>query len=180
VRKLAATSCLFGVLALSASSPYAQDGAEVTIKTALLYKFIKFVEWPAGAPTGATPSTIDICIVGDKDIFETASVLFKKASSASITYAPILESPKNVAGHCRVVFIGQGEAGAIRDILAQLKNKPVLTVSDAEDFITRGGIIGFVMANDTVKFEVNTKAAAAAGIRIEATMLETALRVLDK
>jgi hypothetical protein len=85
-------------------------------------------------------------------------------------------SAASAASHCHVVFIASGsDVGAAK---TALQGKPVLTVSDSEGFAESGGMIGFVVADNKIKIEVNPKAASAAGLRVDAQLLEIALKVI--
>jgi len=179
IRTYAAACCLMGILTLGAGSPYAQDSEEFSVKAAYIYNFTKFVEWPGELAT-AHRSSIDICVVGDSDLIQTKMV-FKQASTAKLNISLVEESNvKNISSHCHIAFISENQSGNLGEILAALKSQPVLTVSDMDRFAERGGMIGFTLVDNKVKLTVNPKAAAAAGLRIDAQLLEIALKVIDR
>ena len=64
--------------------------------------------------------------------------------------------------------------------MAALRGQPVLTVSDIGNFAESGGMIGFVTDDNKVKVEVNAKAITSAGLRVDAQLLEIAVKVIDK
>lgn len=157
----------------------AADNKEYLVKAAFIYNFVKFIEWP-GAKAISQQSSIDICVLGDSPLSDTGSV-FKAASTPKLALSLAKESSvKAAASHCHVVFVAQSESGRLGEILAGLKGKPVLTVSDIAGFAEQGGMIGFVMSDNKVKVIVNTKAAAANAMRVDAQLLEIALKVIDK
>jgi YfiR/HmsC-like len=55
-----------------------------------------------------------------------------------------------------------------------LKDRSILTVSDADGFTQRGGIVRFVTQNDHVKLRINVEAAKAAGLTISSKLLRVA------
>ena len=175
-RKLPALVCL-AVGCVLQSHAYAQENKEYLVKAAFIYNFVKFVEWPGAKAISAHPS-IDICVMGDEQMMTTGSV-FKAASTAKLTLALVSESTvKGAAEHCHVLYIGEG--AGVDNVLRSLKDSPVLTVSDAEGFVDKGGMVGFVMNDNKIKLEVNTRAVGQAGMRVDAQLLEIALRVVDK
>ena len=87
---------------------------------------------------------------------------------------------KRVMEHCHIVFISQSESGRIGDVLATLRGHPILTVSDIDNFAESGGMIGFVVNDNKVKVVVNTKSVVSAAMRVDAQLLEIALKVIDK
>lgn len=157
----------------------ADEHKEYLVKAAFIYNFVKFVEWP-GAKAIQQQSKIDICVLGDSDL-AAAKEVFRAASTARQTLSIVQEpDAKNITKHCHIVFIGKSENAQIGEIMTLLKGSPVLTVSDIDGFAESGGMIGFVTSDNKVKVEVNTKAASAAGLRVDAQLLEIAVKVVDR
>jgi hypothetical protein len=50
-------------------------------------------------------------------------------------------------------------------------------VSDAARFTTRGGMIGFVLDDDRVRFDINLAAARRSGLQISSRLLRVARKV---
>jgi hypothetical protein len=163
-------------------APYsvrADETKEYLVKAAFIYNFVKFVEWPDGKAI-AGQSHIDICVLGDSPISQQSEV-FKLASTAKLSISLVTErNLRNVAGHCHVVFISPDKAESLREILAALKGQPVLTVSDMDDFAENGGMVGFVPVDNKIKVAVNRKSVSAVGMRVDAQLLEIAVKVIDR
>jgi hypothetical protein len=175
VKTHTASFCLAGLalllLGMSAGRAQAADNKEYIVKAAFIYNFVKFVEWPAEKAIGKQ-SKIDICVLGSSPMSATGAI-FKKASTDKLTLSLVNESSAaSAASHCHVVFLTDPAD------MAALQGKPVLTVSDSEGFADNGGMIGFVVADNKIKIEVNPKAASAAGLRVDAQLLEIALKVI--
>jgi YfiR/HmsC-like len=79
---------------------------------------------------------------------------------------------------CQIVFIAIRNAAKRRAALDKLKNRPVLTVGEASDFLKEGGIIRF-QVGERVKMSVNLDQAKSASLRIQTKMLEVSDRVLE-
>lgn len=157
----------------------AQETKEYLVKAAFIYNFVKFVEWP-GVKAISKQSAIDICVMGESPLLAASSV-FKAASTSKLALSLVPENDiKAAIGHCHVLFISESEAGRMHDILAALKGSPVLTVSDTDGFAEKGGMIGFVMSDSKIKVVVNTKSVTQAGMRVDAQLLEIALKVIDR
>jgi hypothetical protein len=60
------------------------------------------------------------------------------------------------------------------EILAGLKRRPLLTVSDADGFAQRGGIIRFVTDRSRIRLQLNLEAAEAAHLTISSKLLRVA------
>ena len=65
-------------------------------------------------------------------------------------------------------------------ILRGLAGRPVLTVSDSDDFLEAGGMIRLVTRADRVRWEINRHQARAAGLNLAAKLYYIAVRVLDR
>jgi len=175
--RLAVIALIVSGLILNVPQTLADDGKESLVKAAFIYNFVKFVEWPDGKSIGKL-SNIDICTLGISSIDNAANV-FKAASTDKLKLTMVQEKElSNIVKHCHIVFIG--ESDNLEQTLASLKSSPVLTVSDREGFAEKGGMIGFVKSDNKIKIEVNTKAISAAGLRVDAQLLEIALKVIDK
>jgi hypothetical protein len=152
---------------------------EYEVKAAFLYNFAKFVEWPPEA-IDKTGESFVIGILG-RDPFakEWKDQLDGKVVQDRKLVFRRLSSPAEAAG-CRVVFISDSEAGEVSDILAKLEGPPVLTVSDVGRFIQRGGMVGFSVEQNKVRFSVNVTAAEKAGLKISSQLLKLAKTVKGK
>ena len=65
-----------------------------------------------------------------------------------------------------------------RAVLAELKDKPVLTVGDAPEFLREGGVIRF-QVGDRVRMSINLDQARAVLLTIQTRMLEVSSDVLE-
>jgi len=175
---VALAACVVASIAATQRA-YAGDNKEYLVKAAFIYNFVKFVEWPDGKAI-SKQSNIDICVLGDSPILGAGNV-FKAASTPKLALALVQENNiKNIAAHCHVVFISKAEQGRLGDTIASLKGAPVLTVSDMDGFAENGGMIGFVTSDGKIKVVVNTRSVSSAGMRVDAQLLEIALKVIDK
>lgn len=173
--RLRLTGLALGISLCVSVPVLAQETKAHMVKAAFIYNFVKFVEWPAERAI-SKQANIDICVVGESTLMDAENV-FTAASTPKLKLSLVQEAnAKQAAGHCHVVFL----AGDVAEGLRQLKGLPVLTVSDSEGFIDKGGMIGFVMSEGKIKLEVNTRAVSTAGMRVDAQLLEIALRVVDK
>jgi len=159
------------ILAVSVSDPARAESDEAAVKTAFLYNFFKFIEWPAAV---AKQSTYNLCTTVNDHLGDSLSVLEGK----SIGDKPLLIL-RNIESadlqHCQMVFIGSSENAAA--IIRKLKGLPVVTVGDTPDFTGQGGMIGLVQDDSRLSFEINLAVANADGIHISAKLLKLAKSV---
>lgn len=150
---------------------------EYLVKAAFLYNFVKFIEWP-GALAVSQHNKLDICVMGSNP-FASATAIFKEASTPSLALNLVQEGSAEAAiKHCHILFISNSEHEHVSEVLQVLKGKPVLTVSDIDGFAKMGGKIGFVLVENKVKLVVNRGVAEAAGLHVDAQLLEIAVDVI--
>jgi hypothetical protein len=80
---------------------------------------------------------------------------------------------------CQVIFIAKSEQPNIGAIIDSLGEANVLTVGETEGFARDGGVIGFTLVGDKVRFEINTSAARRAGLKIDSRLLRLAVRIFN-
>jgi len=169
-----------GLVALMAAlgpmflSRAADQSLEYQVKATYLLNFTKFIEWPPGA-LGGPDSPFNICILGGdrfggalEQIVSGEVVSGRKVAIQKIDREPLPRS-------CQIVFVNtQAEAFSNPSGLG----RGVLTVGEGEAFARNGGMIGFVIENRRVTFDINRRAAEAAGLRFSSGLLAVAKSVI--
>lgn len=175
MKTAAAIAC---VMALAAPAVRAQQGqaTEAQIKSAYLYSFGKFVEWPSSASAPAA-NTFPICVLGRDPFGRTLDDVLQNASvGGQPVVARRISAADQVTG-CRILYIGSSEAAGLEALLAAVARVPVLTVSDIPYFTNRGGMIRFVPDTKRVRFEINLPPVQAAGLVMSSDLLRVATAV---
>jgi len=152
---------------------------EHQVKAAFLYNFGRFVEWPrtASAPAG---DPFSICLLGEdpfgpvlEETLEGKEVHGKKLLLRRIG------SAKDTL-RCQILFISSSEDSHLTEILTLLAGRSILTVSEMPRFAYRGGMIGFTLEQNKVRFEINPPAAERGGLIISSQLLKLAKIVNTK
>jgi len=78
------------------------------------------------------------------------------------------------------LFVGAGEQKLLREALASVNGHPVLTVGESDRFINEGGMIGFFLEENKIRFEINLEAAGLAKLKISSRLVTLARRVVNK
>lgn len=146
---------------------------EDRIKAALVFKLVKFVEWPAAMMAGKDP--IQICVFGDSPVGEAlAAVDGRPARDRIAQFRKLATLAPAEAKGCHVLYL----AGTAREIAnglpGGLRGRGALTVSDAPDFARKGGMIGLARGENKVAFEINLRLARESGLEPGAPLLELA------
>jgi hypothetical protein len=141
-----------------------------------LYNFGKFVIWPTDRR--ATAETFQICILGKDPFGETLDAI---VSGESIRGKRIeVKQLKGVqqADTCMILFVSSSEESRLPRILVAAGNFSVLTVSDVKQFAERGGDIGLVHQQNSIRFEVNRTAAEQCHLVVSSELLKVAVKVI--
>jgi len=162
---------------LSASSNAQQPTAgEFQVKAAYLYNFGRFVSWPSQDGSDAT-GAFEICVLGDDPFGPTLdSTLATGMIGGKSVTAKRISKPQDV-NSCRILFISSSEERHLKEIFTTLNNASVLTVSDIPRFSERGGMIGFVIDGNRVRFDVNLASAQSARLMLSSELLKVATNV---
>lgn len=148
------------------------------MKAAFLFHFAQFVEWPVNAFPD-TNSPLVYCTLGD-DPFH--GVLDASLKGKTIGTRPVrawhLKETQNVHG-CHILFLGASEKKSTPTVLSSVQGKPVLTVGETEHFVTSGGIIGFCLVENKVRFAINLDNAERGRLKISSRLLSLARTVVN-
>ncbi len=146
---------------------------EYQLKAIFLFNFAQFVDWPSEAfPEGQTPLVIGVL---GEDPF--GAYLDETVRGEIVNNRPLLVQRYRRVEEiqtCHVLFISRSEAGQLEQILADLKGRSILTVSDVDGFAGRGGMIRFVIENNKIRLRVNLEAAKDADLVISSKLLRPA------
>ncbi len=167
------------LLIFSASLSWAQGPRPTVpqVEAAYLYNFGKFVTWPPDRINDV--DQFRICVLG-KDPFGSvldSTVAGDRIGGRQIAVQRITQVQQ--AAPCSILFVSTSEEGNLRPILDAAIRLHILTVSDIKRFAQRGGVIGLIVQEDRVRFEVNRDVAERCHLQLSSELLKVALRVID-
>jgi YfiR/HmsC-like len=146
---------------------------EYVLKAAFLYNFALFVQWPDGAFASAGEPVV-VGIVGSDpfgDVIDRAFV-GKTVDGRPLLVKRLPWGPE--LRTCHVLFVANSESRRIADLPALLQGAAVLTVADDGQAARRGSVIGFVVEDKKVGFDVYRERAREASLTISSQMLKLA------
>lgn len=161
------------LVAMPSQAAIADETLEYQIKAAFLYKFGAYIDWPVNAFDSPT-SPLALCILGGNEQLNTT--LRKLAREERVNGHPIeireLQAPAP-EDDCHILYTGAIDPQYSAQAMEAVRGKHVLTVSDNPS----QGIIGFVIADNRVRFNINDAAAAENGLNISSKLLSLAVNV---
>ncbi len=148
---------------------------EERIKAALVFKLVKFIEWPVSALSGNMP--LQLCAYGNSGVADAlATADGKPARDRTARYRKIDSLSTNDLKGCHVLYIASGTRELANGAPPSLRSRGsgLLTVSDHPEFARRGGMIGLTQSENKISFEINLRSAREGGLEPGASLLELA------
>lgn len=156
---------------LACGHGFAEVNTEQQLKAAFLVNFLKYIEWPGNG------SSATICLFGRDQLgpylanYEGRSVAGKELRVRRVN------GPDQIAD-CQLVFVPDTEEARIGAVLRWLEGKPVLAVSDVDNFARQGGGIALARSEGRLQFDVNADSLTRAGLKPSSQMMRLARQVI--
>ena len=160
------------------------EAKALKVKAAYLYNFAKFIEWPDGAfEDEKTPFVIGV--LGDDPFGQDldATVKDKTIAKRQVKIRRHRWSKQEDRAKLKdyhILYISKSERHRLKEIFAALEDQPVLLVADVPGFASAGGMIGFVLEQQRIVFEINREALEQANLKASAKLLKLARKPKDR
>lgn len=164
---------LASLLTSAAASQTAQAPSEALVKAALVYKLIRFVEWPGNAL--GVSGVVDVCVADNAAVLEALAGSWRPQMIADRTVA-VRPVKDGVVEGCDVVFIG-ADSVHIDTLLRSSLGRPVLTIGETTGFADRGGMVNLVRDGRHLRLEVNRDSLSRSGLVLSSLVLSLARTV---
>ncbi len=164
----AAATVIAAVRVAPAAAP-----SEYQVKAVFLFNFTQFVEWPPG--TFATPEAPFVIGILGSDPF--GPQLDEVVRGETVNRRPlVVQRYGSVADvrNCNILFISSAESGSLKQILAALKGRSILTVGDGDEDGQRGVMIRLVTRSNRIRLRIDVDAAKAGNLQISSKLLRPA------
>jgi hypothetical protein len=168
--------CLWAVVVMSLWAPSAARADELPeyrLKTAFLYNFIVFTEWPLPLPL---PPALNVCIYGDDPFGKEIDALNAKpvgARSIAVQRKAVADSLDS----CQVVFVAPSAINSLPQVVKKLSGRSVLVVADSPGAARHGAALNMAVTQNKVTFEANVQAAREAQLTLSSKLLRLATEV---
>lgn len=158
---------LMGIPSQAAAENH-KDGSENLIRSAMIYNFCKFVQWP--------DSDLDTLVLGvmtaPNKTTDFSSIEGKEVHDSFIN-VKLVNTPEDLAG-CQLVFIPKEMESRMEGTFATAQSESVLTISEIDGFCSQGGMIQLVERRGKLRFFINNKAAGESHIILSSQLLKMA------
>jgi hypothetical protein len=159
---------LFGLMLIS-SAAGSDSAPNNQTKSKFLTNFAEFTEWPETAFTNEAEPLL-IGIPGrnpfGKELEKLADGVVKGRHMRVLRFRKVEEIKT-----CHILYISKSEEPRLDRILRELKERPVLTVSEIENSAKRGVMIEMKTENGKIRLAINLECAKAAHLTLKSKLL---------
>ncbi len=150
--------------------------SEYETKALFIVNLLKYTEWPADR--FVAPDAPYIIGVLGRNPFGKAFRLFegRKVNNRPLQIKEY-DSPQEAKADAHVLFVASNERSRFAESLSALENAPILTVSDGDGFVDKGGILGMSLENKRISFVISQAAANRARLGISSEVFKLAREV---
>jgi hypothetical protein len=164
---------VFLALVLFASQATAQERPVHEIHAAMLYNFIKYVQWP----NETDPGNFVVGVIGDENVFNTLKTWYDGKPKGSKKYVVMKLDNAQQASECQVVYIGKSKNKEFEAIKTSTSGKSVLTITDGNGLGQKGSCINFKVIDGKLKFELNQGTLNSANLKVSNQLSSMAILI---
>jgi hypothetical protein len=158
---------------VSIASVSAQERPTHEIHAAMVYNFIKYVQWPDETEAGE----FVVGVIGDDNVFNTLKLWYDGKPKGSKKYLVKKLTSSAEANSCHVVYLGKSKNKEFENIKASTVGKSVLTVTDGNGLGQKGSCINFKVIDGKLKFELNQSTVSGSNLKISSQLSSMAILI---
>ena len=162
---------IFLLLVCLAGTATAQERPTHEIHAAMLYNFIKYVQWPNETDAG----DFVVGVIGDEKVFATLKQWYDGKPKGAKKYSIKQLGSAAEAGDCQVVYVGKSKNKEFEAIKGSTSGKSVLTITDGNGLGQKGSCINFKVIDGKLKFELNQSVVTAASLKVSSQLTSMAI-----
>jgi hypothetical protein len=166
-----AAICLLSLSADLFAAPPTPNESQV--KAVYLNGYAKFIKWPDHA--FSHPDTpFRICVFGENPFGNALNLAVKGETISGRTMQADYIASQEQISLCQILYISDSEQIRLETILATAQQYPVLTISDLDNFVPKGGMIQFYARGNTIRFLIDPTTLRESGLEPNANLLRIA------
>jgi hypothetical protein len=120
-----------------------------------------------------------VCVINRSDVVADAFAELSNQTALTRSIKVVQNAERPYTG-CHVLFVHESaERNVAMTVTATLAAAPVLTISDAEGFAARGGMVELVNVNDALRLDINLKSVRATSLALSSQVLRLARQVRE-
>ena len=158
---------------LLAGVAYAQERPTHEIHAAMVYNFIKYVQWPDEGQGGE----FVVGVIGDDNVFNTLKSWYDGKPKGGKKYVIKKLASAEESSGCQVVYVGRSKNKDFETIKASTLGKSILTVTDGNGMGKKGSCINFKVIDGKLKFELNQGTVSGSNLKISSQLSSMAILI---
>ncbi len=143
------------------------------IHAAMLYNFIKYVQWPNEADGGE----FVVGVIGDENVFNTLKAWYDGKPKGTKKYVIKKLSSADEASSCQVVYVGKAKNREFDNIKNSVTGKSILTITDGNGLGEKGSCINFKVVDGKLKFELNQATVSSSSLKVSTQLSSMAILI---
>jgi len=147
--------------------------SETQIKAVFLEKFTHLIKWPK-----QQKESFVVCVINNEKFAKALKEIYKKKQFQNTRVLVKSISSGDEIPSCQLLYLGKG-IQKVDELLNNISGKPVLTVSDQQEYISKNIMIIIFLQQKHFKYIINNKAAKDADMKISYLLLQSAQKVIQ-
>lgn len=160
---------LSGVTSATSNAQSAKK-TEYYLKAGFIINFARLVQWPENTFQNDN-SNIVIGIIDPAPFENALNLISKKEVRGKKISVKICNGATNY-DDINILFLNTDNNKLRKQIIALIKNKPILTIGESPSFAKNEGIINFYKKNNKLRFEINRIRAQYSNLKISSRLLK--------
>jgi hypothetical protein len=149
----------------------AQERPTHEIHAAMLYNFIKYVQWPNETEAG----DFIVGVYGEEKVFTTLKQWYDGKPKGTKKYVIKQLASTDEAADCNVVYLGKTKSKDFESIKTSIGGKSVLTITDGAGLGQKGSCINFKVVDGKLKFELNQGVLTSSNLKVSGQLTSMAI-----
>ncbi len=157
---------------LSIKKAEAVENSEL-IRASVIEKVASFIEWPT-----LNQAQFSLCTFENTPLLPALKAYY---ANSFFKQKPIkLVTPQTVQAlsGCQIIYLGVSETQGLDTILQQIKDQPILIISEKKDAVSLGAHVDFFVEDNRLRLEINRTALAKSRLKASYHLLGVA-RIVD-
>ena len=172
-------ACVVSAFGEAAAVPEDAQATEYQLKAAFLKNFVAFTTWPEECFERAR-SPFVVGVVGKDPFGKVVDLIFEGQKVGQHAVEVRRFERGSDVENCHLLFVPSAQTRNLKTIQRAISGQSVLVVGESKHFARKGGVVGFVIEDTKLRFEVNPSAAKRAKLRISSKLLRLARIVEDE
>lgn len=159
------------IIIIHSGNLFAQKFTEYEVKSAYLFNFTKFVEWPESYFENETSPYVIGIYKNDGFGNVLSNTIRGRLVNGRSVVIKYFNKPEEIT-NCHILFFPSVSRYELALVLKAIEKKPILTVGNSiNQFCESGGVINFSQQYSRYRFEINNDIALESRIKISSKLL---------